>query len=64
MVIAGRFLFFGVPFSGFGTLVGIAMLSFSVIVVILGVIAEYVGLIYNEVRGRPHYLIAETVNIE
>ncbi len=62
--IAGRFLFFGVPFSGFGTLVGIAMLSFSVIVVILGVIAEYVGLIYNEVRGRPHYLIAETVNIE
>jgi glycosyltransferase involved in cell wall biosynthesis len=62
--VAGRFLFFGVPFSGFGTLVGIAMLSFSVIVVILGVIAEYVGLIYNEVRGRPHYLIAETVNID
>jgi dolichol-phosphate mannosyltransferase len=59
-----RFIFYGVPFSGFGTIIGIGILSFSIIIVILGVIAEYVGLIYNEVRGRPHYLIAESVNVD
>jgi glycosyltransferase involved in cell wall biosynthesis len=63
VIMAGRFVFFGVPFSGFGTLTGLAMLSFSVLVIILGVIAEYVGLIYNEVRGRPHYIIADSINL-
>lgn len=64
VVMVGRFVFFGVPFSGFGTLTGLAMLSFSVLVIILGVIAEYVGLIYNEVRGRPHYIIADSINLK
>ena len=60
--IAERFLLLRVPFSGLGTLVEIAMLSFRVIEVVLGVITEHVGIIYQEVKGRPHYLIAETVN--
>jgi dolichol-phosphate mannosyltransferase len=52
-----------VPFSGFGTIVSLILLCFSILVIILGIIAEYVGLIYNEVRGRPHYLISDSVNL-
>ena len=58
-----QFLAFGVPFSGFGTIVSLILLCFSILVIILGIIAEYVGLIYNEVRGRPHYLISDSINL-
>ena len=64
IVAIGQFIFFGVPFSGFGTLFSLILLGFSLLVVILGVIAEYVGLIYHEVRGRPHYIISETINLK
>jgi dolichol-phosphate mannosyltransferase len=50
----------GVPFAGFGTIVGLISLGFSLILLSLGVIAQYLALIYEEVKGRPSYLVAET----
>lgn len=49
----------GVPFSGFGTLVAFNLVSFSLIIGALGIIAEYLSLNYEEVKGRPSYLICE-----
>ncbi|CAN2230650.1 glycosyltransferase family 2 protein [Candidatus Planktophila dulcis] len=54
-------LFHGVPFAGFGTLVGILLLLISFLFLTLGVIGEYVGLIYEEVKARPNYLVSETL---
>ncbi len=55
------FLWFvrGVPFAGFGTLLGIIILFFSFILFTLGIIGEYVGLIYEEVKLRPNYIVSE-----
>jgi dolichol-phosphate mannosyltransferase len=50
-------ILYGVPFAGFGTIVGILSLGFSL--VLLAIIAQYLGLIYEEVKSRPIYLIAE-----
>ena len=47
----------GVPFAGFGTLVGILTLGFSLIMLMIGVLAEYLGLVYEEVKGRPAYIV-------
>jgi len=52
-----RAVFFGVPFPGFGTLVALQLLLFGFLFLILGMISEYVGLTFNEVRGRPRYLV-------
>jgi dolichol-phosphate mannosyltransferase len=49
----------GVPFAGFGTIVGIVMLGFSLTMLAIGVIAQYIALIYDEVKARPHYIISE-----
>jgi dolichol-phosphate mannosyltransferase len=49
----------GVPFSGFGTLFALITLSFSLTMLALGVIAQYIALIYEEVKGRPVYIVAE-----
>ena len=32
--------------------------------VILGVIGEYIGRIFDEVKGRPDYVISEKMNID
>ena len=49
----------GVPFAGFGTIVGIITLGFSVIMLAIGTLAHYLALIYDEVKARPIYLVAE-----
>jgi dolichol-phosphate mannosyltransferase len=49
----------GVPFAGFGTIVGIVTLGFSLIMLSIGILAHYLALVYNEVKARPIYLVAE-----
>ena len=34
---------------------------FSLIVLILGVIGEYIGKIYTEVKNRPRYVVKEFI---
>lgn len=49
----------GVPFAGFGSIVAAIVLCFSITILVLGIIAQYIGLIYEEVKQRPLYLIEE-----
>jgi polyisoprenyl-phosphate glycosyltransferase len=49
----------GVPFAGFGTLVAISLLVFGVLAFMLGVVSEYVGLIYEEVKQRPSFIVKQ-----
>ncbi len=52
----------GVPFDGFGTLVGISLLFFSLLFLMLSVMSEYLGLIYEETKKRPHYIVEDLIN--
>lgn len=49
----------GVPFAGFGSIIAAIVLCFSITILVLGVIAQYIGLIYEEVKHRPLYLVSE-----
>lgn len=53
----------GVPFAGFGTIVTLLILVFGVLTLILGVIAEYIALIYEEVKGRPNFVVRDTIGL-
>jgi dolichol-phosphate mannosyltransferase len=59
-----RAVFWGVPFFGFGTIVGLMLLLFGFLFVFLWMIAEYVGLIFEEVRHRPNFIVSETSGLE
>ena len=50
--------------AGFGTTVVLLLLGISVNSIFLGVIGEYVGRIYSQVRFRPTTVIERAVNIE
>lgn len=57
-----RWFAVGVPFGGFGTLVTLVLFSFGILTFMLGIIAEYLGLIYEEVKQRPNYIIDKWIN--
>lgn len=59
LVLTGTWLALGVPFAGFGSIIAAIVLCFSITILVLGVIAQYIGLIYEEVKRRPLYIIEE-----
>lgn len=53
----------GVPFAGFGSIVSLVLLLFGVLSFMLGVVSEYIGLIYEEVKGRPNFIVDSTIGL-
>ncbi len=58
VVLAVDWIFFGVPFAGYGTIVALILLLFGLLFLFLGIISEYVGMIYEEVRHRPSFVVS------
>lgn len=56
-------LLIGVPFAGFGTIVGLIALGFSLVFLLLGVISQYIALIFEQVKDRPLYIVAEKTGV-
>ncbi len=48
---------------GWATLAVLASIFSGIQLLCLGVIGEYVGAIFNEVKARPHYIVEERVNL-
>ncbi|MDO8962980.1 MAG: glycosyltransferase family 2 protein [Coriobacteriia bacterium] len=48
---------------GFGTIMAVMLLMFGFLFTMLGVVAEYVGLIYDEVKQRPNFIVSETIGL-
>jgi dolichol-phosphate mannosyltransferase len=53
----------GVPFAGFGTIVSLVVLAFGTLTFMLGIVAAYLGLIYEEVKGRPNFIVSEKLGL-
>lgn len=64
VVYSIRFITLGVPFAGYGTLLCFVLLLFGILFSMLGVVSEYVGLIYEEVKQRPNYVVRRRVGLD
>lgn len=58
-----RIVAYGVPFAGFGTLLTVMLVMFGFLFTMLGVVAEYIGLIYEEVKQRPNFIVKDTLGL-
>ena len=63
LVFLIKTLLFGIDVPGFPTLIISVMLLSGVQLISLGVIGEYLGRVYEEVKGRPLYIVAESIGI-
>lgn len=59
-----RTFFWGVPFPGFGTIMAVMLMMFGLLFTMLGIVAEYIGLIYEEVKNRPNYVVSRKVGLD
>lgn len=64
LAFLAKTLIWGVDQAGFPTLVVSIMFFSGIQLISLGVIGEYLGRIYEEVKGRPLYVVAELIGIE
>ncbi|ETW23774.1 glycosyl transferase [Mycobacterium gastri 'Wayne'] len=63
-VFAVRIVFYGeLPFHGYGSLICVMLIGFGVVTLFLGVVGEYLGLIYEEVKQRPNFVITRKVGM-
>ncbi|MDD5028964.1 MAG: glycosyltransferase, partial [Rhodoferax sp.] len=61
LVVVGEYFITGIAVPGYATIV-VGMMFFSGIQLLsIGILAEYVGRIYEEVKQRPNYLVSQRV---
>ncbi|RPI17568.1 MAG: glycosyltransferase [Ignavibacteriae bacterium] len=48
------------PFSGYAPIISILLFTTGLIMIMLGIIGEYLWRTYDQVRGRPRYIIKES----
>ncbi len=53
----------GAP-SGYSTIVVLICFMFAMLFVIVGIIGEYIAVLFTELKDRPIYIVAETWNME
>ena len=57
VILIVTWLFEGVPFPGFGTIVSLILMLFGIVFIFIGIMSIYIGLIYEEVRKRPNFIV-------
>ena len=53
----------GAP-SGYATIVILNCFMFAVLFLIVGIIGEYIGILFSELKDRPIYIVGETQNVD
>lgn len=59
MIVVLQKLIAGFPVQGWASIVAVNLLFNGIILMLLGVIGEYIGRIYDESKGRPLYIVRE-----
>jgi dolichol-phosphate mannosyltransferase len=57
-------LFTNITSYGWTSIIAVSLLFNGIVLTILGIIGEYIGRIYDEVKGRPLYLVRQTRNFD
>ena len=64
LVVIYQRLFTDSTITGWASTLAVSLFFNGIILVILGIVGEYIGRIYDEVRGRPLYIVSDTRNID
>jgi glycosyltransferase involved in cell wall biosynthesis len=63
-ILVIKYLFMGVPIAGWTSVMVSIYLVGGLLFANLGILGLYIGKTFNEIKGRPHYLVRNSVNLE
>jgi glycosyltransferase involved in cell wall biosynthesis len=63
-VIVGQVLIGGREVPGYASLMVVILFGFALQLIALGVLGEYIGRMYQEVKGRPVYMVRERIGFD
>jgi glycosyltransferase involved in cell wall biosynthesis len=63
-IIVGQVLIFGRQAPGYASLMVVILVSFAAQMIAFGVLGEYVGRLYQEVKGRPIYVVRARIGFD
>ncbi|MFF2484272.1 glycosyltransferase family 2 protein [Paenibacillus sp. NPDC058071] len=61
LVVLCQKLFTATTVAGWSSILAVSLLFNGIILMILGVIGEYIGRVYEESKNRPLYIVSETI---
>ncbi|MFF2484488.1 glycosyltransferase family 2 protein [Paenibacillus sp. NPDC058071] len=64
LIVLYQKLFTNATITGWASTVGINLFFNGIILILLGMIGEYIGRIYDESKGRPLYIVREELGFE
>ena len=62
LVVIYQGLFTHTTITGWASTLAVSLFFNGIILIILGIVGEYIGRIYDEVRGRPLYIVRDALN--
>ena len=57
-------LFVGIFPQGWSSLMVVVLFLGGIQLLVLGIVGEYIARIFDDVRGRPNYIIKKTSNVD
>jgi len=63
-VIFYQRFFTDVTITGWASIIGVLLLTQGIVMMILGLMGEYIGRIYEEIKNRPIYIVQEVIGGE
>ena len=60
IVILIQRLFTNTTVTGWASTIAVLLLTQGIVLMMLGIIGEYIGRIFDEIKGRPIYIVSET----
>ena len=60
----GLFLVYGQVVPGFTTTIILMLFLFGMLFFLIGIVGIYIARIYDEVKGRPNFIVAERIGFD
>ncbi len=64
VIVLFQKLLYGDAIQGWASTIAVILLSQGVVLMMLGIMGEYIGRIYDEVKNRPNYIVREALGFE
>lgn len=64
LIVIYQRIFIGNTIAGWASTLAVSLFFNGIVLIILGIIGEYIGRIYDEVKGRPLYIVRDTKNFD